>query len=161
MPLTIVGVNGVKIVHIVLKVWFLVWSFLRSRGKVWFGAQAKLKHLTSQWRHNDVKFFVDDVIMTSYNVIFTCAPNQNLFLSLRNLHTKIHPFRTMCTIPLLFSTICLHYRNEKNRGGGSGDWHSFLLNLRVLESLIKLIQLIQLIHRKGGGRCQWKFTCGL
>ena len=104
------GVNGVKIVHIVLKAWFLVWSFLRSGGKVWFWAQAKLMHLTSQWRHNDVKFFVDDVIMTSYNVIFACAPNQNLFLGLRNFHTKIHAFSSMCKILLLFITISLHYQ---------------------------------------------------
>ena len=108
--LLVVEINGVGIVHIVLQAQVLAWGFLRSRRKVWFGAQAKIIHLTSQWRHNDVKLFNYDVIMTSYGVIFACPPNQNPFIGLGNLHTKIHAFSSMCTILLLFITISLHYQ---------------------------------------------------
>ena len=79
VPIYIMGVNGVKNSHIVLKAWFLACSFLRPREKFWFRAQAKLTQLTSQWRHNEVKCFNYDVTMTSYNVIFACAPNQKFF----------------------------------------------------------------------------------
>ena len=105
----LVGDNGVKISHIVLKAWFLVWGSLRPMTKVWFWAPAKCITLTSQWRHNDVKFSYNDVIMTSHNVIFAGAQNQNLLLGFRNPHTKFHAFSTMCEILLIFYTITLHY----------------------------------------------------
>ena len=81
---------------IVLKAWFLAWSFLRSRRKVWFGAQAKLIHLTSQWRHNDVKFFNYDVIPCN----FCMRSESKSFPGLRNLRTKIHAFSSICKILL-------------------------------------------------------------
>ena len=85
----LVGIDGVKISHIVLKAWFLVRRFLKARRTLWVLAPTKYNHMTSQWRHNDVRNSYKDVIMTSYDDIFAGAKTQTVLLGFRNLHAKI------------------------------------------------------------------------